>query len=156
MSKKWFGKTLDVTIEQNSTGITIGVLQNVTISYSHDAVELDGANTVFREDVKRANVRVNVEAEYAEFDAELGRRIISGDESTEAESITDTSDVALFTVSGEVEAADGSGEKLEVTVDEVDFGEDFPLLDVSHDEWSTQSISGTGKTVSQYEVTTPA
>jgi len=71
---------------------------------------------------------------------------MAGDSSTTATSVTDTTDVALYGITGTFENV-GGGSTVTVEVTDVYF-ETMPAFDASEGEFIVKNLSGTGKTIS--------
>lgn len=149
MVDPYFGDSMTLTVTApDATDVPVGGLQGVTFQLSADHIELFTADSIEREAVKKRELSIPVEIEYAKFDETFAQWWMGV--TATAASVTDTSDVALFTIDGTITSADGST-TLEATVQDVYF-EDLPLFESQEGEFIAQSLSGTGKTVSNFEV----
>lgn len=149
---RFFGDDMTLTFatEENDNSLTAAKLRNVSITVEADHVEFYSADSVLREEVKRREMAVNVEIEYAEFNEDVAQYWLQGDDTTTSTTINDTSDVTLFNVEGEVNMTDHTGdsgdESLKAVVSDVHFDE-MPLIESSEGEYLSQSLSGRGKDV---------
>lgn len=148
-AQPYFGDsmTMTVTDPQGGDDVPVAGLQSVSFMLSAEHVELFTSDSIERESVKKRELSIPVEAEYAKFDATFAQWWMSGGESA-ATSVSDTSDVAEFAIDGTITSADGST-TIEVTVEDTYF-EELPIFEASEGEFIAQSISGTGKTVSNF------
>lgn len=137
--------TLTVTAPDDSTDVPVAGLQGVSIMLSAEHVELFTADSIEWETVKKRELTIPVEIEYAKWDNEFAKWWM--DPSAGATSITDTSDVAFFSIDGSVTSDQDT--QYSATVDDVYF-EELPLFEASEGEFVSQSLSGTGKTVSDF------
>lgn len=146
--------TLSIEEDDGSTSIPVAGLQSVSLMLSAEHIELFTADSIEREAVKKRELSIPVEIEYAKWDEAFGQWWMAGGASSTATSVTDTSDVTTFSINtANVTSADGSTE-LQVTVDEIYF-EELPIFESQEGEFISQSISGTGKTVSDFSVVSP-
>jgi len=111
------------------------------------------ADSTTRESGKQREFSVDVEIEYAKFDAEVVKEWLGGD-GVGATAWGDNSDPQQFELTFEVDGTDAAnGETLEVTVGEIEFSE-MPIFDGSHDDFAMWDLSGTGYALSNFDVTT--
>lgn len=139
--------TLTVTAPDGTADVPVAGLQSVTFRLSAEHVELFTADSIEREDVKKRELSIPVEIEYAKFDETFATWWMDPDAGSET-SVQDTSEVALFAIDGTLTSADGST-TLEATVDDVYF-EELPIWEASEGEFVSQNLSGTGKTISNF------
>lgn len=148
-AKSYFGDSMTLSVNDPDGGsVPVAGLQSVSFQLSAEHVELFTADSIRRDEVKKRELSIPVEIEFAKFDETFAQWWM-GVESAAAE-IADTSDVALFEISGEITSSDGDTTK-EATVEEVYF-EDLPLWESSEGEFISQNISGVGAWVSNYDV----
>lgn len=142
--------TLNLATSGGSEDYVAG-LQGYTITPTFDTEELDTADSILRESVRRTNARVEVDISWSLFNAELIRTHIGGGNA--ASSITDTGDVALFELSFETDSRSGDRTLGEVTVENMYFEDDPPLFDASAGEWVEWSGTMIGKNITGVDVT---
>ena len=152
---KFFGDSMTLTVETagDSNAVPVGVLQNVEITVQADHTELYGADTILREDVKKSNLSVTVNAGVAsiDYDAFHQQWLSGSDTSTDAsQTPTDTNDVALFDITGTITDTSGTTKQAQVT--DVYF-EELPVYSAEQGEYIEWDLSGTGKTI---DITDPA
>ena len=148
-AQRYFGDDMALKIETTAgtpTEIVVASLKGVTVTLSAEHVDLYSADSIEREDVKKRQLEVPVEVSIAAFDVALMQGWMAGDSTTTATSVTDTSDVATFTLTGTLTPA-GGGSDLKAVVEEVYFPE-MPVMDASEGEWVVHDLSGKGKTIS--------
>lgn len=143
---QYHGANASVTITRSDgTDLNAGELRGVTITPGFEHDEWYSADSVERGPVVRRNFSVAVEATIGAFDVSMIQAYLGGSGSTST-GLVDSSDPALFQVTGAV-TPDGGGSDLQAVVDGVFFPELPVFSDVSHDAWVEESISGTGKNV---------
>ncbi|QLG62832.1 hypothetical protein [Halorarum salinum] len=147
-AQAYFGDsmTLTVTAPDGSTDVPVAGLQGVSFMLSAEHIELFTADSIEWEAVKKRELRIPTEVEYAKFDESFAQWWMGVDSA--GTSVEDTSDVAFFQIDGTITSSDGSS-TIEATVDDVYF-EELPLFEAEEGEWIAQSLSGTGKTVSNF------
>ncbi len=139
----WWGETMAITVEVDSTAVNVGGAQSVSISPSGEHTNLFTSDSVLREDVRRGNMLVDVSFEYAKWGSEFVKQWLGGG-TGEKLTIEDTSEVTQFTFTGTIE--NGQGDTLEVEVVNVDF-EELDIFEASMGEFISQNQSGTGDNV---------
>lgn len=139
----WWGETMTLSAETSgdSTSVPVAGLQSVSMSASGEHTPLYTADSVLREDVRKGQVAVNVEFEYAKWDASFVKEWFNGATGT-ATTISDTSEVKLFNITGSVDNA--QGDTLSVEVTDVYF-EEIDIFDASMGEFVSKNESGEGK-----------
>lgn len=151
-TERYFGDDMTLTFqtEANSNSLTAAKLRGVTITVTANHQEFYSADSVKREDVKRRELAVEVEIEYAQFNEDVAQYWLQGDDSTTSTSINDTSDVTLFNLTGEVNQTDHTGssgdESLKAVVSEIHF-EEMPVFDSQEGEYLAQNLTGRGSDV---------
>lgn len=151
MTNAFFGDSMALMLEEDDGSMEVPVagLQGVSIMLSADHVELFTADSIERETVKKRELSIPVEIEYAKWDKSFAQWWMAGGGSSSATSVTDTSDVTTFSINtADLTSADGSV-TLNVAVDNIYF-EELPIWEASEGEFVSQSISGTGKTISDF------
>lgn len=146
--KVWKGQEATLSIEKNSTSYPIGGLQNVEYETEKNIEEKFGAGSIKRLDIQQTELRVNVTADVASWDL-AGWQALTGYDTTNAE-IEDTPTPPTFTVSGTIEAADGT--ELSITVENC-YAENVPIGG-GKDEWMELELNLTGGDITQLEETT--
>lgn len=152
-AKPYFGDSMTLSIEEEngSSAVAVAGLKNVTAMLSAEHVKLFTADSIEREEVKKRELEIPVEIEYAKWDESFAQWWMAGGGSSTATSVTDTSDVTTFSINtAEVTSADGST-TLQLQIDGI-FFEELPIWEANEGEFITQSLSGEGKTVSDYSV----
>lgn len=144
-AEKYHGDDADITISTSSgTSITVGIIQGVTVTPVFETDELYGADSILREDIVQRDFEVEVECEFTEWDIALIKEFLGGSGSSST-GVVDTTDPALFTVTGKMTPRDSSTTD-DVTVDEVVFDE-LPIFSSSKDEHMDKNITGIGRTL---------
>ncbi len=142
---KFFANWATIT----SGGQTVGVAKGCEVTVEFEHVELYGIGSILRQGVSKHTARVPVTISSAKFDPTLATGIaktyglsLKGDgSSTVSTTITDTNQVALFTVNGKFTADDGTT-LLQLTVTNVYF-ESLPFA-FTENEYVTFELSGVG------------
>ena len=146
--KAYFGDSMTLSVDDPDAGaVPVAGLQSVSVSLSAEHVELFTADSIKREAVKKRELSIPVEIEYAKFDETFAQWWMGV--SSASATIEDTSDVALFSIDGELTSSDGAT-TLEVSVDDVYF-EEMPIWESEEGEFVSQNLSGTGKDVSNFD-----
>lgn len=148
----WWGETMTLTAETEApdgtiTTVPVAGLQSVSISATGEHTTLYTADSVLRDDVRKGQMEVSVEFEYAKWDAEFVKEWLNGAAGTSL-TIEDTSEVKLFDITGSVTNAGGS--VLEVEIVDAYF-EEIDIFDASMGEFISKNESGTGKNVNLTE-----
>lgn len=145
----WWGETMTMGAETSgdATSVPVAGLQNVSISASGEHTSLYTADSVLREAVRKGQMEVTVEFEYAKWDAGFVKEWLNGSSGTST-TIADTSEVKLFDITGTV--TNDQGDDLAVEVTDVYF-EELDVFDASMGEFISQNQSGTGKNVNLTE-----
>lgn len=128
----------------DATEVPVAGLQSVNISASGEHTTLYTADSVLREDVRKGQMAVTVEFEYAKWDATFVNEWLGGTEGNTNTSIEDTSEVKLFDITGTVENA--QGDSFEVEVVDVYF-EEIDIFSAEMGEFISKSESGEGADV---------
>lgn len=151
----WFSDgTLNVQNAEDDSELAVAGIRGVTITPAYETTELYTADSTFRETVKQYEHNVNVEIDYVFMDLETSKQWLGGEGTTTATSSTDTSDPMLFTVERVDPAGDGSVERT-TEVENVVFPE-FPLVDGSQDEFEEYGLSGSGRSITNFDDTSSA
>lgn len=148
-SETYFADDATLTVEDDGgtpSSIPVAELKGVTIEISADHVTLFSGDSIERSTVKKREVEVPVEISVAAFDIQLMQGWLAGDSTTTATSLTDTTDVALYTITGTFDNI-GGGSTMTVKVDDVYF-ETMPVMSADEGEFIVKELSGTGSTIS--------
>lgn len=144
-----------LTVEtDDATSTPIAGLKQTTITPGWETNELYTADSGLREVVKQYEHSVQVEIEYVTLDVETAQEWLGGDGTT-GTSTTDTSDPQLFSVEFVTPGAKTGSPEYTASVTDVFFPE-FPIVDGSEGEFMTFSLSGTGRTVDNFDDTSGA
>jgi hypothetical protein len=143
----WWGETMTLSAETTDTNsVPVAGLQSVSISASGEHTSLFTADSVLREDVRRGQMEVSIEFEYAKWDATFVQSWMgAGQDNT---TIEDSSEVPLFNITGTIE--NGQGDTLDVEVTDVYF-EELDVFEASMGEFISKNQSGTGKNMTLTE-----
>jgi hypothetical protein len=144
---------LELTPAGNTTDVVAGI-RGVTLEAEFQTLEeMYTADSTKRVTVKQAQAGVPVSVEFAFFDGSFVEQWLGGESGT-ATSLSDTSDPALFELSGDFRNDDGS-QKIDVEITDIYF-ENIPMFDGSMDEFATWGLDGSGADVTNFEYTTVA
>lgn len=125
------------------TSMTIGGLRGLNIVPGVEIDDLYTADSIERDDTKQRQLGVLVEATLVKLDVAFAQQWLGGSGSSSTK-MKDTTDPALFQVTGQVTPS-GGGTVKKAIVDEVRFPE-FPLFaNISYDAWEETQLSGRGK-----------
>lgn len=144
----YWGDTMQLTTFEQSdgTGLNVGVLQNVEILAGFDVFEyLYGADSVKFETEKQGEFRVNVNAGVSKIDVAVIQHWLGGSGASST-SLVDTSDPALFNITGQIEPADGTGTPFSAAVTRCSTDE-MPIFSASRSEFVQWDMSFTGQDV---------
>ena len=148
-AEPYFGDSMTLNVQApDGTAVPVAGLQSVSFMMEAEHIELFTADSIEWETVKKRELRIPVEIEYAKFDETFAQWWMGV--TAQSASITDTSDVAFFTIDGQISPANG-GDAREATVENVYFDE-MPLWEANEGEFISQNLSGTGQTVSNFDV----
>lgn len=142
MPKKWRGQlaTLEITDDAgNLSADPIGVIQEVSVSPTHNIEELEGAGSTEWQDLQRTSRRVEVSGTVSAWDAEAWDTMVGYDSA--AGELPDDEEVPTFTVTVEFEASDGSTKEIPV---EPCYFNDPPELSGGSDEWIGMELNLVG------------
>jgi hypothetical protein len=142
---KFFANWATITCNGQAVGVAKGC--EVTVEFEH--VELYGLGSILRQGVSKHTAKVPVTISSAKFDPTLATGIAQtygvvlkgATGSTTSATITDTNQVALFTIDGKFTADDGTT-KLRLQVTGVYF-ESLPFA-FTENEYVTFELSGVG------------
>jgi len=134
MSNVFRGQTATLQID----GITVGVLQNAELNPTKETEELTG-QSIKREDIMQTQFRVEITAEYGNFDIAGLKSLLGYDETNDE--IEDTPEIPQFTVTGNFQSVDGNVDE-DIDVLNVVFPD--ISLEWDGDTHVTNNLSGTG------------
>jgi len=140
--------TLSVADSGGTSLDVVAELKGVTFELTADHVTLYSGDSIERSAVKKRELEIPVEISVAAFDPEFAQLWMEGDSTaaTPGTSVTDTTDVAEFELTGTFTTV-GGGTTYDVTVEGVYF-ETMPVFGSEEGEFIVWDISGTGKTIS--------
>lgn len=139
----YYGNDLTLAIETGAgTSLPVGALKNVEITPGFEQDDLYGAESTKRQATKQREFSVSVSVGVAKYDVAMIQEWMGGSGSSST-GVEDTSDPALFQITGSVTPV-GGGNDLEGVVDEVRFPE-MPIFSASEGEFVTEELEGTGK-----------
>lgn len=144
----YWGDTMQLTTfeQSDATSLPIGLLQNVEILAGYNVFEyLYSADSVEFETEKQGEFAVTVNVGVMKMDVATLQHWLGGSGASSTGNI-DTSDPALFNITGEISPTDGTGTNLAVTVERCSTDE-MPLFSASRSEYVQWDITFTGKTV---------
>lgn len=144
-NQTYYGNDMALTIATSAgTDQPVGVLKDVEIVDAVEADELYGAESIKREAVKQREFKVNVSVGFAKYDVSMIQQW-QGGSGASSTGMVDTSDPALFKVTGEVTPT-GGGTNLKGVVTGVYFPE-MPIFSASEGEYVTWEGEGVGKDI---------
>jgi len=143
MSKKWRGQEAIVEAEDSEgTSLPVGLLQDFEISVPYEVQQLRGSgDDISFQDVFRSEVEVNFEGEIMEWDTDFWYELIGFDEA--AGELDTTPEVPTVTVTGTIEATDGTEQQFELA----DAYDDEGTISGARDEWIGIPLSLTAPTM---------
>jgi hypothetical protein len=147
-SQAYWGSTMTLsTFEQtDGTGLNVATLQNVEIIPSFDVFEyLYGADSVKFETEKQGEFSVTVNVGASKWDVATLQHWLGGSGSSST-GLVDTSDPALFNITGEISPADGSGTNLSVAVTRCSTDE-MPMFSADRSEYVQWDVTFTGQDI---------
>lgn len=147
----WFNdfEVLELSTVDGDEDFVAGIIGAEIEAEMQTLEELYTADTTEREAVKQAQKAVPLSFDYVKFDGDFAESWLGGAGSTATE-WTDTSDPALFELTGDFRSKDGD-QQMEITVTGIYFPS-FPFWTGSMDEYVERGLSGTGSNVTNYEV----
>lgn len=146
--KSYWGDTMTLSTYQQSDGTTLNVggLMEVEIVPRFETMEyLDTADSVKFDNEKQASFRVDVNVGVMKWDVATIQHWLGGSGSTSTSPV-DTSDPALFNITGEVTPADGTATNLKAVVTRCSTDE-MPVFSASKDEYIQRDVSFTGQDI---------
>jgi len=143
-------ETLELTPSGGSTDTVAGI-NSVALEAEYGTLEeLYTADSTKRANVKQAQAGVPVSVEHMFFDGSFVEEWLGGEGST-ATSLSDTSDPALFDLTGNFRNDDGT-KQIDVEITDIYF-ENIPMFDASMDEFVAWGLEGRGADITNFEVT---
>lgn len=146
--KAYWGDTMQLTTFEQSDGtsLNVGLLQNVEITAGFDVMEyLYSADSVKFETEKQGEFSVNVNVGVMKWDVATIQHWLGGSGSSST-GLVDTSDPALFNITGEISPTDGTGTNLSVAVTRCSTDE-MPLFSASRSEYVQWDVTFTGQDI---------
>ena len=142
---------LSVETEEESA-VPIAGIRDVTITPTWETAELYTMDSGFREAVAQFEHNVNVEISYAKFDIDAAKEWLGG-AGASATGTQDTNDPQLFTIEYVSDSHNSDFERT-VEAEKVVFPE-FPLVQATQDEFEEWDLSGSGRSISNFDDTSP-
>lgn len=146
--KAYWGDTMTLSTYETSAGtsLNVGVLQNVEIVPAFQTMEyLYGAESVKYDTEKQGEFQVTVTVGASKWDVVTIQQFLGGSGSSST-GLVDTSDPALFNITGEVTPADGTGTNLIAQVTRCSTSE-MPVFTASRNEFIQNDITFTGQDI---------
>jgi hypothetical protein len=144
-AKSYYGNDMSLTVKTEAgTSLTVGVLKDVEIVPGVEVDELYGADSTKRQTAKQREFSVNVSVGVAQYDVTMIQEWLGGSGSSST-GFVDTTDLALFEITGQVTPT-GGGTDLKGVVEEVYFPE-MPVFSATEGEYVTEELEGTGKAI---------
>jgi hypothetical protein len=141
--------TLSVA-DSADTGLdVVGELKGVTFELTADHVTLYSGDSIERSAVKKRELEIPVDISVAAFDPAFAQAWMAGDSTTTNTSVTDTTDVAEFNLTGTFTTV-GGGTTYDAEIGGVYF-DTLPMFGAEEGEFIVWDISGTGQTVSNLD-----
>lgn len=147
-AKHYWGDTMQLTTFQQSDGTALNVatLQDVEIIPSFEVFEyLYGADSVKFQTEKQGEFQVQVNVGVSKWDVATLQHWLGGSGAS-SNSLVDTSDPALFNITGTISPADGSGTDLSVAVTRCSTNE-MPMFSASRSEYVQWDVTFTGQDI---------
>lgn len=154
-SNRFYGDDIaSFKVKINSTELTVGAVEDVSIRAEGEHDELFDPENVTRSEVKRREVTVICEFTFREFDEEFAQYWLGGGDSTST-TVENTSDVAEYTVVFEQNMTDHSSSNTSLKAEvENAHTDEMPLLEMAQGEYNSQSVTMRGDGVTFTKVTT--
>lgn len=146
--KSYWGDTMQLTTFEQSDGtsLTVGLLQDVEIIPSYEVFEyLYSADSTEFETEKQGEFQVTVNVGVMEWDVATIQHWLGGSGASSTGNV-DTSDPALFNITGTISPTDGTGTDLEAVVKRCSTPE-MPIFSASRSEYVQWDIEFTGQTI---------
>jgi acyl-homoserine lactone acylase PvdQ len=134
------------------TDIPVAGLQNITVTPSVSMESLFTGDSIKTEAKKQHEFEVTVEIGFSKWDLTLATQWLGGaDDTSTANSITDTNDPQKYSLTSEFTAV-GGGTTWTLTVDGITF-EEMPIIDASRGEFVEWGLTGTGEDMTNLNTT---
>lgn len=151
-TNRFFGDdmTLSIETQSNANALTVAKLRGVTIRAEAEHIEFFSADEVTFQDVKRREVVVIAEVEYAEFAESFAQYWLQGDDSTTSTTITNSSDATQYKITGEVDMTDhteSSGDESLKAVVENAHTEEALMFDSQEGEYLAHNATFRGSAI---------
>lgn len=146
--KSYWADTMQLSTFQqgDGTALNVGFLQNVEIIPSFEVMEyLYSADSVKFEQEKQGEFQVQVNVGVMAWDVATLQHWLGGS-GTSSTGLVDTSDPALFDITGQVSPADGSGTNLSVAVTRCSTDE-MPMFSASRSEYIQWDVTFIGQDI---------
>ena len=150
----WFGDTMSLTVEYDSTDIPIGKLQALELRVEVEETEYYSADSTLREAVRHTEKTPIVSATVGSWDIELHKQWLGGD-GTSSTGLTDTSDPQKFDIQGDLSPVDDNTQAWQVEITGVTFAT-LPFFSASRNEFVGLEIEGRGDDVDILQDPNPA
>lgn len=147
-NKAYWSDTMSLDTFQTTAGtsISVGLLQNVEIIAGFNVFEyLYSADSVLFDTEKQGEFQVTVNVGLMKVDTALLQQWLGGSGASST-GIVDTSDPALFDITGSISPTDGSGTDLSVAVKRCSTDE-MPLFSANRSEYVQHDITFTGRDI---------
>lgn len=147
-AKSYWGDTMTLDTFQTTAGtsLTVGLLQDVEIIAGFDVFEyLYSADSVLFDTEKQGEFNVQVNVGVMKVDTALLQQWLGGSGASST-GVVDTSDPALFDITGSITPTDGSGTDLSVAVKRCSTDE-MPLFSAARSEYVQWDITFTGRDI---------
>ena len=147
-AKAYWSDTMSLsTFEQSDgTSLNVGLLQNVEIIPSFNVMEyLYSADSVLFETEKQGEFQVQVNVGVMKFDVATLQAWLGGSGASST-GVVDTSDPALFNITGTISPTDGTGTDLSVAVLRCST-DSMPIFSASRSEYVQWDVSFIGQDI---------
>lgn len=147
-SQSYWGDSMSLTTyeQTDGTALNVGGLMDVEIIARYETNEkLDTADSVKFDDEKQASFRVDVSIGTMKWDVATIQHWLGGS-GTSSTGVVDTSNPALFNITGTVSPADGTATNLKAEVVRCSTDE-MPIFSASKDEYIQHDVSFTGQDI---------
>lgn len=146
--KAYWGDSMQLTTFEQSDGtsLNVGYLQDVEITATFNVMErLYSADSVKFETEKQGEFAVTVSVGAMRWDTATLQHWLGGSGASST-GLVDTSDPALFNITGEISPADGTGTNLAVAVTRCSTDE-MPLFAATRSEYVQWDVEFTGRDI---------
>jgi len=150
----YFGDTMTVSIEYDSTSIPIGKTQSLEMRVEVEETEYFSADSTLRDAVRHTEKVPVVAMTIGSWDIELHKQWLAGD-GTSSTGLVDTSAPQKFNVQGEVSPVDDNSQAWQVEITGVTFAK-LPFFSASRNEFVGLELEGRGDDVDILQDPNPA